>query len=58
MLVFFLLTVVGGFLKFIISYFKDEIETIDVIAVVYSIGLLIATIIYYCATGENVFDFL
>ena len=48
MLVFFLLTVVGGFLKFIISYFKDEIETIDVIA----------TIIYYCATGENVFDFL
>jgi hypothetical protein len=58
MLIFFLLTVVGGFLKFLVSYLKDEVEILDVIALIYSVGFLVAAVAYYFYSGENIFEIL
>jgi lipid-A-disaccharide synthase-like uncharacterized protein len=56
MATFFLISVFGGFLKFIYALKNDEIEILDIIALIYSVVILVAAIIYYFSTGINIFS--
>ncbi len=51
MLTFFILTIIGGILKFIVSLKNNEVDVLDILALIYAIGAFIAMTIYYINNG-------
>lgn len=57
MIAFFMISIVGGILKFLIALLKDEVETLDVVALAYGVLVFVLMAFYYLDTGIDVLDF-
>jgi hypothetical protein len=53
MFTFIIITVIGGILKFIYGVMNNELDWLDIVALLYAIGISIAMIIYYNNTGVD-----
>jgi uncharacterized membrane protein YdbT with pleckstrin-like domain len=51
MFTFIIISVIGGILKFIYGVMTNELDWLDIVALLYAIGISIAMIIYYNNTG-------